>query len=135
MHNDELDINMIEHINYCQKCRTEIELYESLFSAIKKEPIPVFEFDIANLVIQQLPVKQNFSFEKYLIAVLSGISIALFSILIYFTTIYFPTVFNGISTIQFSLILVTIVLISIFIYFDMNKNYKNLMNFSWFFAT
>lgn len=127
---DDCDINIIEHINQCQKCKSEVELYESLFSAIKKEPNPVFEFDIANLVMQQLTVKQNFSFDKYFIALLSGISVVIFSLLIYFTNKYFPTIFNGISTIQFSLILVTIILISIFIFTDMIKNYKNKMNFS-----
>ena len=127
---DDCDINIIEHINHCQRCKAEVEIYELLFDAIKEETNPVFEFDLANLVMQQLPEKQNFSFDKYLIAILSGISIALLSILIYFIHSYFPTLFNGISLIQFSLIMVTILLISLFIYFDMKKNYKNQMNFS-----
>lgn len=127
---DDCEITIIEHINHCQKCKAEVEVYELLFAEIKKKPNPVFEFDIANLVMQQLPEKQNFSFEKYLITLLSGVSITVLSILIYFTNKYFPTVFNGISTIQFSLIMVTILLISIFIYIDMNKSYKNQMNFS-----
>ncbi|AFL82597.1 hypothetical protein Aeqsu_3163 [Aequorivita sublithincola DSM 14238] len=127
---DDCDINIIEHINHCQKCKAEVELYKLLFAAIKKEPNPVFEFDLVNLVMQQVSEKQNFSFDKYLIAILSGVSIAVISILIYLTNKYFPTLFNGISFIQFSLIAVTILLISIFIYIDMNKNYKDQMNFS-----
>ena len=127
---DDCDIIIIEHINHCQKCKAEVEIYELLFAAIKKEPNPVFEFDIANLVMQQLPKKENFSFDKYLIALLSGVSTTVLSILIYLTNKYFPTVFNGISSIQFSLIMVTILMISVFIYIDMNKNYKNQMNFS-----
>ncbi|MEO5643695.1 MAG: hypothetical protein ABIQ40_06645 [Bacteroidia bacterium] len=127
---DDCDVIIIEHINHCQKCKVEVEIYELLFVAIKKEPNPVFEFDIANLVMQQLPEKQEFSVDKYLIALLSSISTILMSILIYLTNTYFPTVFNGISSIQLSLIMVTILLISIFIYIDMNKNYKNKMDFS-----
>ncbi len=127
---DVCDINIIEHINHCQKCKAEVEIYELIFAAIKEEPNPVFEFDIANLVMQQLPEKQNFSFDKYLIALLSGGSIILLSILIYLINKYFPTLFNGVSSIQFSLITVTILLISIFIYIDMKKNYKDKMNFS-----
>ena len=127
---EDCDTNIIEHINHCQKCKAEVEIYELLFAAIKKEPNPVFEFDIANLVMQQLPEKQNFSFVKYLIAILSGISIIFSLILIYLTNKYFPTLFNGISSIQFSLIAVTILLISFFIYIDMNKNYKDQMDFS-----
>lgn len=126
---DDCDIIIIEHINQCQKCKAEVGIYELLFAEIKKEPNPVFEFDIVNLVMQQLPEKQNFSFDKYLIALLSGASLTILSILIYLTNQYFPTVFNGISTMQFSLIVVTIILISIFLYVDMNKNYKNKMNF------
>ena len=130
LNKDECEITVIEHIHHCQKCKTEVEIYELLFAEIKKEPNPVFECDIANLVMQQLPEKQNFSFEKYLITLLSGVSIIILSILIYFINKYFPTVFSGISIIQFSLIMVTILLISLFIYIDMNKDYKNQMNFS-----
>ena len=130
LNKDECDITVIEHINHCQKCKAEVEIYELLFAEIKKEPNPVFEFDIANLVMQQLSEKQNFSFEKYLITLLSGVSITVLAILIYFINKYFPTVFSGISIIQFSLIMVTILLISLFIYIDMNKDYKNQMNFS-----
>ncbi len=126
---DDCDIVIVEHINHCQKCKAEAEIYELLFAAIKKEQNPVFKFDIANLVMQRLPEKQNFSFDKYLIALLSTVSIAILSILIYLTNKYFPTVFNGISSIQFLLIMVTVLLISIFIYIDMNRNYKNQMNF------
>ncbi|MDH6253422.1 hypothetical protein M2347_003149 [Chryseobacterium sp. H1D6B] len=129
LHKDDCDFNIIEHVNHCQKCKSEVEIYESLFAVLKNEPNSIFEFDIANLVMQQLPEKQNFLFDKYLIALLSGVSITALSILIYFTNKYFPTVFTGISAIQFSLILVTIILISIYIYIDMNKNYQNKMNF------
>ena len=127
---DSCDINIIAHIDQCPKCKTEVDIYELLFAEIKKQPDPVFEFDIANLVMQQLPQKQNFSFDKYFIALLLGVLITVLSVLIYLTNQYFPTVFNGISSIQFSLIMVTILLISIFIYLDMNKNYQNQMNFS-----
>jgi hypothetical protein len=130
MRKDDCDNIIIDHINQCQKCKSEVEIYELLFAEIKKEPNPVFVFDIANLVMQQLSEKQNFSFVKYLIALFSGVLITFLSILIYFTNKYFPTVFNGISSIQFSLIMVTTLLISIFLYVDMNKNYKNQMNFS-----
>ena len=124
------DINIVEHINHCQKCKAEVEIYELLFAAIKEEQNPVFKFDLADLVMQQVSEKQNVSFYKYLIAILSGVLIAVISILIYLINRYFPTLFNGISLIQFSLIIVTILLISIFIYIDMNKNYKDQMNFS-----
>jgi heme/copper-type cytochrome/quinol oxidase subunit 4 len=121
---------IIEHIHHCQKCKTEVEIYELLFTEIKKESNPVFDFDLANLVMQQLPEKQYLSFDKYLIVLLLCVSITALSVLIYLTNYYFPTVFNGISSIQFSLIMVTVLLISIFIYVDMKKNYKAQMNFS-----
>lgn len=130
LHKADCDSIIIEHINHCQKCKAEVEIYELLFAEIKKEPNPVFEFDIANLVMQQLPEKQNFSLDKYVIALLSGVSITVLSILIFATNHYFPTVFKRISSIHFSLIMVTILLISIFIYIDMKKNYKHQMNFS-----
>ena len=126
---DDCDTIIIEHINHCGKCKAEVETYELLFAAIKKQPNPIFEFDIANLVMQQLPDKHFFSIDRFLITLLSGVTITVLSILIYLTNIYFPTVFNGISLIQFSLIMVTILLISIYIYIDMKRNYNSKMNF------
>lgn len=128
-HKADCDMMIIEHIHHCPKCNAEVELYKLLFAEIKKEANPVFDFDIADLVIHRLPQKQDFSWDKYLIAFLSGVSIALLSMLIYFTNHYFPTVFKGISSIQFSLIMATILLISIYIYIDMKRNYRDQMNF------
>ncbi len=130
LNKEDCDSIIIEHINNCQKCKNEVEIYELLFASIKKEPKMVFEFDIANLVMQKLHKKQNFSFDKYLIAILSSFMVTVVSILIYITNKYFPTVLNEISTIHILLITVTILLISIFIYIDMNENYKKQMNFS-----
>lgn len=121
---------IIEHINLCEKCKIEVEIYESIFAEIKKETSPVFEFDVSSSVLQNLSEKQKFSMDNYLFVLLSGILIVVLSVFIYLTTQYFPTIFNEVSFTQFSLIIVTSLLISAFIYIDMKKNYKERLNFS-----
>ena len=44
-----------EHIAVCENCRAEAMTYRSLFAAIKEQPEPAFDFDIAGLVLSQLP--------------------------------------------------------------------------------
>ena len=58
---DDCDMDIIEHINQCEKCKVEVEIYHLLFYEIKKQPETIFDFDLANLVMQHLPEKQNVS--------------------------------------------------------------------------
>jgi hypothetical protein len=43
------------HIDTCAYCISEMKAYQTLFSAIKNQPEPVFDFDLSGLVLSQLP--------------------------------------------------------------------------------
>jgi hypothetical protein len=43
-----------EHIESCTICSAEMKTYQLLFSEIKQQPAPAFDFDLSGLVIPQL---------------------------------------------------------------------------------
>jgi hypothetical protein len=43
------------HIESCAHCMQEAEIYQLLFSEIKKQPGPAFDFDLPGLVLSKLP--------------------------------------------------------------------------------
>ena len=52
---------IIDHIANCENCRERAAMYKFLFYEIKEQPAPVFDFDIAGLVLPALePVKTIF---------------------------------------------------------------------------
>ncbi|UKB82300.1 hypothetical protein LF887_14940 [Chryseobacterium sp. MEBOG06] len=119
-----------KHILQCQKCQSEVEFYQLLFTEIKEIPNPVFDFDVADLVIKQLPQRKYLSLDKYFIALLSCISMILLCTLIFVINHYFPTVFGAISILNFLLILIPTVFIISFLYMDMKRNFDRQMKFS-----
>lgn len=46
-----------EHIAACDNCRAEAMTYRLLFAGIKEQPEPAFDFDVAGLVLAQLPAE------------------------------------------------------------------------------
>ena len=81
------------HIAFCEECRAAVAVYRQLFAAVKEQPAAAFDFDLAALVLQQLPEPKKiyspimvlscfFSaalvivpawvFRKYLLAMVSG---------------------------------------------------------------
>ncbi len=47
--------DIVGHIESCGVCQGEVNGYTLLFSELKQEPTPTFDFDITELVIPQLP--------------------------------------------------------------------------------
>ena len=46
---------VIGHIEQCERCRTSISTYRLLLAGMKQQPRPVFEFEVAELILAQLP--------------------------------------------------------------------------------
>jgi hypothetical protein len=43
------------HIENCEDCRAAVASYLALFTGIKSQPKPSFDFDLSDLVLKQLP--------------------------------------------------------------------------------
>ena len=44
------------HLSGCEHCRQQVAVYQLLFTELKDAPLPAFDFDVAALIIPQLPV-------------------------------------------------------------------------------
>lgn len=46
---------VVHHVELCEDCKARAAVYEVLFAGIGQEPGPVFDFDLAAVVLAQLP--------------------------------------------------------------------------------
>ncbi len=122
------------HIQECELCRQKAHAYQLLFTTLEKPVAPVFDFDLAAAVIQQLPpteiVAYESSFTSYSIGggVLAGIGMLFFYFFNY--PIY---LFEGLSSITLSILLTATVGISLFLGYDLYAKYQKqlkVLNFS-----
>ncbi len=49
------DAAILDHIQHCMACQQELAVYQSLITGIQEQPAPSFDFDLSNIVLQQLP--------------------------------------------------------------------------------
>jgi len=120
--------NIIDHIALCQKCMVKAANYQLMFSGIKQDPKPVFDFDLAVLVLKQIPktqtsVSSNFFFFYFLVAVTMG-SIGIAG---YIFRAYLSRIFTGILPIVMYLIIITAAAILVFQAIELYKKYQKKM--------
>src|SRR4051812_25180514 len=53
------DVEIIEHIRHCTNCKIKVEQYRLLFDGIKEQEKQIFDFNLAELVMEQLPKRQQ----------------------------------------------------------------------------
>jgi hypothetical protein len=92
-------VTVITHVEGCPHCRAAIAAYGQLFEALKQQPVPAFDFDVAALVMAKLPGERNF---RWVIAAIIFFGIAIPAYLFRKNAFY---VFTGISTLFLALIL------------------------------
>ena len=75
--------SVIEHIVSCEECLVKAKTYRLLFAGISQQPRPVFEFDLADLVIAQLEqTKPTYSINSWgiylysLIGLIGGLTLS-----------------------------------------------------------
>lgn len=122
------EIKIIEHVRLCSQCQARVEAYQLLFTGIKQQPEPSFNFDLSALVLAQLPssraVRSGNNLAVYLFIF---IGIVLMGSVFYIFRDYIITFFAGIASLVIYLILSTALTILIALCFDMYKNYQKKM--------
>ena len=121
------EVKIVEHIHYCEVCRTKIEVYQLLITGIKQQPQPAFDFDLSKMVLQQLPSpKTTIANDKALILIFGFMGIAFLGGAIYLFISYFD-LFEGIKTIFIYLIAITAITVLVYLIIDMYKKYQKEM--------
>lgn len=119
------DVDIIIHIQHCTNCKVKAEQYTLLFEEIKQQEKPVFDFNLANLVIEQLPKPQlttsnDMSFFYFIIF----IAILSVGIGFYFLGNNLLNLFLGMTPILIGIIITTGISLFVFLYIDMYRKYQ-----------
>lgn len=88
---------IIAHHDSCDECQREAEKYTGLFAAIKQQARPAFDFDLADLVVKELPVQQAVSrADKYFVLTIVAAALCLAAGTFYFFRVYVSGIFQSI---------------------------------------
>jgi len=115
-----------QHIAGCNHCLANTGLYTQLFSAVQQQPSPAFDFDLAALVLNQLPQRKTAGSPGFLVAgLLTAIAVAVPAWLF---RKYLLTVFTGMLPMTIYLVVIIGVAIVIFQGVDMYRKYDKLLS-------
>lgn len=118
-------INMITHIGNCAICKAKATQYSLLFEEIKKQEKPVFDFNLADLVIDQLPkAKHKASYERSFPYIIISIPVVFGSVVFYFFGNNLLSLFRSVTPILAGLIITTVAWLLIFLCLDMYRKYQ-----------
>ena len=128
------DLDTVGHMELCKNCGAWMANYQLLFSAVEQEPVPVFDFDTAGLVMAQLPaLVQASTGNKFLqYAVILIITAAVVAPLWFFRNL-FINMAGSITSFSFCTIAAAGMLVIVFKLWGMYKRHQkqiSLLNFN-----
>ena len=115
------------HIHLCEECRSKVEVYQLLITGIKQQPQPAFDFDLPELVVQQLPLRKQKTSDRLLLWVLLFIGIGFIGTIFYYFEGSFVYLFSGIAAIFIYLLIITALTVFTGLFIDMYKKYDSEM--------
>ncbi|MEP7372504.1 MAG: hypothetical protein ABI675_03885 [Chitinophagaceae bacterium] len=119
---------MTGHVSSCEECKARVANYQLLFSGIKQQPPASFDFDLAELVITQLPSpKTKASRDNFFAYLFIIVAIVLAGAVLYYFKSYIVSLFASIAPLFIYLTITTVITLSIILGLDMCKNYQKKM--------
>jgi hypothetical protein len=123
-----VDISTMEHASTCEECKARISDYQLLFAGIKQQPQPVFDFDLAELVIAQLPATKPVAAPGHsFIYIFVVAAIAIAGAAIYYFRTYIASLFTSITPLLIYLAATTVIMVAVMLSLDMYRNYNRKM--------
>ncbi|HJV18705.1 MAG TPA: hypothetical protein VJ552_02395 [Sediminibacterium sp.] len=115
----------IAHIQQCTHCKAKAARYRILFDALAEEEKPSFDFDLAELVIGQLPVRQRKASHEYpLLYVALSIAVFFLCIVVWFFGKNVAPLLWGVTPMLAGLLITTVACLLLFLCIDMYKKYQ-----------
>ena len=120
---------IMEHIESCAHCREEMMSYQFLYAGFKQQPRPVFDFDVAALVLPQLASREPLlSADRFIAGFLVVFICSCVGIPVFLFHQYILNMFSGISPFFIYIILGSATVIVLIKTLDLYKKYKNQMS-------
>lgn len=123
------EVHIVEHIRHCSQCAIKAADYKVLFEEIEQQEKAIFDFPLADLVIEQLtpPQLQN-GFDKVFLFVIALVGILFVSTVLYlFKDILLNPAWK-IHPISTGLIITTVASVLAFLVIDMYRKYQKQMD-------
>lgn len=122
--------NIAEHIVNCNSCQQAVDIYLKIFSSIEQEQTPGFDFNLTNIVMQQLTenkqpkssLSSSLGYSTFII-IISAAAILFFTFKFFFSNLSF-----SITPMISKLLVVTSLVTLVFLFLDIYQNYRNKMN-------
>lgn len=122
------DSDIAMHIQHCISCKIKAEQYKLFFEGIKQQEKSSFDFNLADLVIAQLPESSNkVSNEKLFFYFIIFISIIFISIFFYFFRNSLFGLFGRNAPILAALIITAVTCLFVILCIDMFRKYQTQM--------
>ena len=122
------DALITAHTSCCPECRARIANYEVLFSALKQAPQPSFDFNLAELVVTQLPkMKSALSRDNFLVYAFAMALVAITGTTLFYFWSYIQSLFTSIAPLLIYLSITTFITLATILGLEMYKTYKKKM--------
>lgn len=123
------DSAIAEHVHFCEDCKAAVETYRLLFTGISEQEIPVFDFELSELVVKQLQPspKPRLRPEDFFMYLFSAAMIIITGAMLYFFRGYLIEMFSGIGNFAVYLTVASVAVLLVFLCIDQYKTYQQKM--------
>jgi hypothetical protein len=123
------DAIIAAHVLLCDACKTRVENYRVLFTGIKQQPEPVFDFNLEALVLSKLTQPKAKTRPKVFLSYLLIVaSVVVPAIILYLFKQYWIGFFNDIAIYTVLLILISFIIVLGVLCIDIFRTYQKKMN-------
>jgi hypothetical protein len=120
--------SIINHIEFCDSCKAKAAAYQVISAEIKNIQSPVFDFNLAGLVLSRIPQRESkFSFAVVLVYFIVFVSVTLICITFFLLHEYITNFFNDISPSFFYLVIISAITLVVCRGIEMYRNFQNKM--------
>ena len=121
------DERITRHIHFCDECRAKADVYQVMITGIKQQRRAAFDFNLSEVVLQQLPSHKEQTSDRLLLWVLICIGFGFMGAALYYFEGSLIFLFKGIATIFIYLIIISAVTVFTWVFIDMYKKYSKEM--------
>lgn len=115
--------SMAEHIQHCDHCRQQALHYQLTFEGLGLQEKAVFDFDLAELVMEQLPQTEP-TYDRPLMYGLAAIIIVMIGLVAYVFGNSLVSLFAYLKPVLAGLVIITAIGLMAFLGLDMYQKYK-----------
>lgn len=113
------------HVESCESCRQKTQMYQLLFTTMEKPAAPIFDFDLAETVLQQLPQPKTAIADKRFVSYGIGGGVLLSIGVLFFYFAQYPAyLFAGLSAITLGILFTSALFLLLFLGYELYANYQ-----------